>query len=71
MRFQISETCSCGAQFNYEDVVADEYDTRIQYEHTRFLNSHEACRTKPVISTNKELKAFLVDLKPVKAEDNE
>lgn len=61
----IKETCSCGASFTYSQTSSDEYDHRIEYEHTKFLKAHEDCRKPAVISNGLELKMFLAR-KPVK-----
>ena len=62
--YSISETCSCGAKFVYEDRVIESYQSNITGEHVRFLKAHENCRQKTVISDNKELKMFLVNKVP-------
>lgn len=63
--YQINETCSCGAQFNYSERVDKSYNRQIDVEHRRFLEAHAACRTKAVISNGKELKMFIAS-KPIK-----
>ena len=57
----ISETCCCGAKFNYTQISHDKYDHRIEYEHTKFLEAHKDCRAPAVIADGKQLKAFLTN----------
>lgn len=59
--YSLTETCSCGAKFVYEDRVAESYHSKLAEEHIRFLKAHEACRVKAVISNGKELKMFLAN----------
>lgn len=61
MTYSISESCSCGAKFNFSERVVKSYHRQIDTEHKRFLDAHKDCRTKAVITNNKELKMFLVD----------
>ena len=61
MIYKISETCSCGAEFNhYEDIGSSMYRHGHE-EHIRFLDAHKACRTKAIISNGKELKMFIAN----------
>lgn len=62
-QYSISETCNCGARFIYNEDIAHTYESKLDTEHTRFLNSHSSCReNKPiVIADNKQLKAFLIN----------
>ena len=63
-RYQIQETCSCGARFNYEEQVVETYHSKMDNEHIRFLKAHESCRKPAVISNGKQLKMFLAQ-KPI------
>ena len=63
--YQISETCSCGAKFDYSERVDQSYHRQVDSEHKRFLAAHEACRVKAVITNGKELKMFLATTKSV------
>lgn len=62
MLYSVSESCSCGAKFNYSETVPHSYERQIDSEHTRFLNAHASCRVKAVISNGKELKMFIANV---------
>ena len=61
MTFGIDESCSCGATFVYSETILSFTHSNLSDEHRRFLDAHEDCRVKTIISNGKELKLFLAN----------
>ena len=44
VRYQIKESCNCGAILEYEDTPTDSYFSHLGYVQKRFQEAHKNCR---------------------------